>query len=340
MEALAGPGGFQNSLAAPPPATVLINGRSVYNCSKRADARSNTARCDTSDYAEVVLEPSKRYRFRFVQAGTHMQVRVSIDERTQRLIEIDHVALKGANVTEVRLHNGQRASTIIDSGSTEKGEVLWLRAALQTQCLGYQDPTANNVGRLRIRIKGRDGTIPRGEPQSKAWPSNGPAGCVDQDESELVPFEPSAVKPVTDSRHVAIFSNRFGVFNATGGPADFTDPGGYGAFKMNGITGRITPYSPMLDYFVKGKPIPKQLFATAIYPDDANDGVHLILNNLDAVLDHPYHLHNMAFTILRRGSGIMNTTTWEHMVKAGQLEPTGREVRRDTLVLPSVSWAL
>lgn len=202
----------------------------------------------------------------------------------------------------------------------------------------YQDPTVNNVGRLRIRVKGRNGEVPKGDGTSKAWPSKGPKQCIDQDQSELVPLQASKIERVTDTRHLANFSNRFGMFNASGDLTGFDNPNAQGAFAVNGIAGHITPWLPLLDMFVNGLAVPKERFATAIFPDDT-PGAHLVLNNLDALV-HPYHLHNKAFTILKQGSGVLDATHWQEMVKAGELEPTGQEARRDTLVVPGSSRAV
>jgi len=63
------------------------------------------------------------------------------------------------------------------------------------------------------------------------------------------------------------------------------------------------------------------------------------MNNLD-FFEHPYHLHAKAFTIVGRGSGNLTFEQWQDLSRSGGFNYTGREVVRDTFVIPPLSWAV
>jgi FtsP/CotA-like multicopper oxidase with cupredoxin domain len=90
---------------------------------------------------------------------------------------------------------------------------------------------------------------------------------------------------------------------------------------------------PLLEQVEDGHAINGKLVANVAFTEIG--GGDIIINNLDNVIAHPFHLHGGTFWILGRGTG--NITAKE----AGKLKlNTHNPLRRDTLQMNLGEWAL
>jgi len=69
-EALLSPSGYQNSIAAPPPNSALINGQGIWDCATYGTSDT----CFTQTPLEIQVVPNKKYRFRLINAAAHGKV--------------------------------------------------------------------------------------------------------------------------------------------------------------------------------------------------------------------------------------------------------------------------
>lgn len=109
----------------------------------------------------------------------------------------------------------------------------------------------------------------------------------------------------------------------------------FGGFAFNNVSWQAQVGDPLLYQLEEGKPLDGSLIAnvqfTGIVAGD------IIVNNLDVqpAISHPYHLHGRSFWIVGRGQGTVD----EEGLKVVRLNTTN-PVKRDTLVIPSGSWAV
>jgi FtsP/CotA-like multicopper oxidase with cupredoxin domain len=68
---------------------------------------------------------------------------------------------------------------------------------------------------------------------------------------------------------------------------------------------------------------------------EQNGGGNILINNLDAGIPHPFHLHGNPFWLLGRGKGNLTAKAAESLSVN-----TKNPLRRDTLLIDVGEWAL
>lgn len=92
---------------------------------------------------------------------------------------------------------------------------------------------------------------------------------------------------------------------------------------------------PLLYQVQQGHDLNGSLVAHASF--DKLGGGDLIINNLDAGISHPFHLHGKPFFIVGRGEGKLTAEEWQ--AKSGGAL-TKNPLRRDVIEIPGANWAV
>ncbi|KAH8925866.1 multicopper oxidase [Atractiella rhizophila] len=320
--------GYQGSVAAPSPQSALLNGQGIYNCSLIDDSLvdDTSGNCTTPDsYPVFSINPSTKYRLRLINSGSHAQFYFSIDEHTLNVTEADSTPVSGADaVHRVPIHNGQRYSVIVDTSSDTNGTGFYMRAEMNTDCFAYVDPTLNTTAFGILAIQEGRGTANLTNITSSDWTDALPDECVDLDDSDLVPIVTKDA-PTEVGKRVA-FDSAFGVLSVSGES--------YFRFFVNDTTYTNYVNQPILATVNAGGTPNASAVTTATFEDEYWVG-DILINNLDAGLDHPYHLHGYTFFVVARGTGELS------LDDAANLDfNTTNPVRRDTVVIPGGGYAI
>ncbi|BGP40987.1 hypothetical protein JCM10450v2_004993 [Rhodotorula kratochvilovae] len=324
VDALLSPEGLNGTFLAPSPQSQLVNGHGVYNCS----LSTRDGRCDQKrqrDLPELVFPPDKKIRLRFIHAGAHPVIYASVDEHELRVIEADDTGVFGPAVHRIALNVAQRYSAVLDTTFNDPGDSFYLRAEVNTGCLGAPFDDLNPQARMVIRIGEKGDELGDDLPTTRDWSDPSTGNCTDLDESLL---SPRIVRHVPDSADQISFfnSSNVGPIFATGNSTDIFE------WTLNNITFENFAYDPILHQVIRGERINNGRFAYVVA--DELETVDIVVQNL-AGPDHPFHLHGKPMSILARGTGQLSPS------EAASLNlKTFNPLRRDTIGVPPGEWVL
>ncbi|GAA6045065.1 hypothetical protein JCM8097_007790, partial [Rhodosporidiobolus ruineniae] len=296
------------------PQSGLVNGYGTYNCSFAAADEP----CEQhTELQELVVPPDSLVRLRMINAGAHPEVLFSVDEHELNVVEADDTPTQPLPVHRVPINIAQRYSGVFNTTGAEIGDSFYLRATINTACLGTDFSDLDVQTLVVIRIGEDDSVLGGALPDSQDWNDPTVTNCTDLDESQLVPLDVRAA-PSTASQ-IRVFNSSFAI----------TD---YFRWTMNDVSFSNLAYNPLLHQVWRGETIDPNQVAT-VEVDDVS-GVDIVINNVQGP-DHPFHLHNLRFWVLARGTGLLNETV------ASTLDvDTTNPLRRDTITVPGGSWAL
>ncbi|KAF9503762.1 multicopper oxidase [Hydnum rufescens UP504] len=86
----------------------------------------------------------------------------------------------------------------------------------------------------------------------------------------------------------------------------------------------------------KGLSLNESIIAHTVFA--GSGGADIVINNRDATIDHPYHLHGKAFDIVARGQGVLSADSYAALPPS--YFNTSNPLRRDTFVVPRASYAI
>lgn len=109
-----------------------------------------------------------------------------------------------------------------------------------------------------------------------------------------------------------------------------------GGFGFNNVTFQAQIGYPLIAQLQAGQEINNKFVAHATF--DKMGGGDLVVNNLDAGISHPYHLHGKPFFLVARGAGNLTAEQWENM--RSDTAQTQNPLRRDVLEITGGSWAV
>ncbi|KAK4689611.1 hypothetical protein P7C73_g475, partial [Tremellales sp. Uapishka_1] len=313
--------GSYHGSPAPQGDAVLINGIGQQNC---FDQTSSS--CDLSNHAEIQVPVGQKIRFRVLNHGSHELMRLSIDDHTLSVVEVDDTPLETiSDLHEVPTAPGQRTSIIIDTTQGVVGDAFWIRSSVGAGCVSNGK---NQMGLAVLRYVDNFTTPTTDLPSTSAWNDLAdPQGhCLDLDSTHvLTPLV--AEEAPTDILQSVVLSSQIGVFLNTSG---LPFPG----WAFNNISYQNQINYPLLAQVEAGETLNASYIASGTF--DGIGGGDIIVNNLDpARLTHPYHLHGRSFYLVGRGSG--NITADD---VSGLTLNTTNPLRRDTLQIPGQSWAI
>ncbi|GAC98903.1 potential multicopper ferro-O2-oxidoreductase [Pseudozyma hubeiensis SY62] len=332
--------GYNGTAAAPSPQSGLINGAGQFDCAALARARGKQpgmpTRCEQLPTPTMDIEPNKKYRFRFINTGSHAQHIISIDDHEMYVIGADGTAVKPHRVHRVPIHNGQRHDVLVETNQGVDGDSFLLRSTMMTACFSFVDPLLNPVANLTLRYKLPGSDVPSRPPVPHDWKDAMGSQCQDLDDSELIPAVYTSVPPNHDINSLAIFNSQFGNLQLANGTT-------LGRFFVDNITQTNFVNKPYLEVTHRGGHINTTSVASLLVPDDVWVA-DFIINNEDTFLDHPFHLHATDMHIVARGSGSMTREQWVAL-NDGEAQGVNRTalnlvnpLRRDTITVTRSSY--
>ncbi|KAI9623707.1 hypothetical protein H4Q26_014434, partial [Puccinia striiformis f. sp. tritici PST-130] len=298
--------------------SALINGVGIFNCSFATPG----SRCQTPPKPlEITLPPDQKTRFRLIQAGSHAMFWFSADQHLLSVVEADSTGVTGpTNLHRLQFHNGQRYvefqankttrhaevvvrlsnrySVIIDTKADKAGSSFYLRAAMDTDCWawlapGIPGPDATALAIVRVAPKAAK-IVNRQLPSTKDWKDTVGGKCTDLNIDTLKPIiRQNACTNVLDTsgdNHSTKSSNRSRVDTLS-------------RFFVNNATWTTFRYRPLLqDLAMGGRGYLNNTEVTSLTLNRVGC-YNIVLNNLDAGIDHPLHLHGVDSHLVAQGSG-------------------------------------
>ncbi|KAF9515686.1 multicopper oxidase, partial [Hydnum rufescens UP504] len=306
------------------PDSFLINGAGVYNCTNAP----NHARCEQRSPPEIHVLPNKKYRFRIISHSSEAHFKISVDNHPLQIIKCDDTAVVGpSGIHRLPVANGERYDFVIDTSNGKNGDDILDSGPL----LQPKRDTRLPSFRLAILRYVEEGCIPGHEqPTTSDWSvpslSEGDS-CPDLTSDDFVPVHKiDAPKTVLSSW----------ILDSVRGSVMDADNMAVMAFFFNNVTWTNYIYNPMLMQLRKGLTLNESAIAHTVFPQ--RGGADIVINNKDADLDHPYHLHGKAFFIVARGSGAL--TAGQYAALPPTFFNTTNPLRRDTLVITRNSYAI
>ncbi|GAA5907730.1 hypothetical protein JCM5296_007454 [Sporobolomyces johnsonii] len=288
VNALQTPEGFQGTFKAPSPQTGLINGRGQWDCSFATTLDT----CNELAPLEFTFPPDQRIRLRFMHVGSHPVFFLSVDEHELTVIEADDTPVEGQPVHRIPINVAQRYSAVLDTTGHSIGDSFYLRADVNTVCLGaeFTDLTVQNVAIIRI-ANDDDEPVSTGLPESLDWSDPIVGNCTDLDESLLVPRV--VVNPPSQSNQLSIFNTTAvntteDVFRWTIDAVTFGKPSSRRA--------------PILHKVARGAPIGRDVSARVVAGHE--EVLDIVIQNVQGA-PHPFHLHGIEMSLIARGTGIL-----------------------------------
>lgn len=295
------------------PDAVLINGVGQTNCSRVQPG----VQCSQTEAHVVEAQPGNKLRLRLVNPGMEAMIRFSVDGHVLQVVEADDTPIEPLYLHELDISSGQRYSVVLDLD--QPGAAYWMRARIAAGCVLAGHELENKA---ILRYTGREG-----DPASEPWPDReeSKAPCVDIDNKHtVVPLQRERLpEPVAWGR----------MDSAAGEFVDVATGAKFIGFGFNETTYVNYIQDPVYQQVQEGRPLNDSHFAHLSF--SGRGSADLLLNQLDRGIAHPFHLHGRPFSIVARGSGNM---TLEGL-KDVELN-TENPLRRDTIHMPSASWAL
>ncbi|WVQ90651.1 hypothetical protein IAS59_004432 [Cryptococcus gattii] len=318
VNALLSPEGYRGSTGAPQGDSVLINGLGRTNCTA-----TGSPSCTNPPFPEIPVPVNSRIRLRFISGSSHVFYRMSLDNHPLEVVETDGTAVYGPVLHEVSISSGERYSAIINTFDGNVGDAFWLRATSGLGCLNHGVP---QVGLAIVRYTGQ-GNVTTDEPHTEAWPDlAGPdVPCVGLDQT--YPLTPRISRDASQTvLQTHVLNSQLGAFvDVFGKPFQ-----GYG---FNNVTYQNQINNPLLRVVQGGGSCNSTLITNATFPDLGE--VNIILNNLDAKIPHPYHLHGNEIQLLARGTGSLSLDDLPH-INLNLDNP----LRKDTFWMEGGSWVV
>ncbi|KAI9690550.1 MAG: hypothetical protein M1822_009513 [Bathelium mastoideum] len=339
--------------AEPVPASALINGLNVRDCSSLPHRK-----CDNSTASLPVfnLEPTKNHRLRLINVGAFAEFQLQIDEHEFAITEADGTDIWPAYYHRLKISPAQRYSIVISSNTTN---AYWLRAQMVTHCFAEPNPEMKGEARAIINYTPNptEPNLPVPQPISKDWSETVELECRDMNTTELIPVEqipPPATADATfylrTTFEIGAWRLSRGFFNQSSWRPDLHSPSLFRA--IDGLSsGNISFLSAGPSTTTSSPddtlPNPNTFANTAAYPAAREltlqtSGVQtldLLVSNFDDGA-HPLHLHGHKFWVLASGeSGYPPalSTLLEDLSASGRLE---NPLRRDTVTLEAFGWVL
>ncbi|PLW08513.1 hypothetical protein PCASD_21949 [Puccinia coronata f. sp. avenae] len=272
---------------------------------------------------------------KLIGAGSHALFRFSVDEHTLNVTEADSTGVVGPTaIHRVPFHNGERYSVIIDTSRDSIGSTFYLRAVMDTDCFAWLAPgitgkagTALGIIRIVDPVTPSPTNSNDALPTTQDWSDSLGGACLDLDVSTMRPLVPQDA--CTNIVGRAFFSTSFGTITFVEGNSSSVS----GRFFVNDTTWITRPNRPLLNELLAGGSGTINSSDVSAFMFEHPGCYDIIINNLDAALEHSYHLHGVDGWIVATGRGEVNSTT----VSSVQYNTTN-PLRKDTQVIGGGSY--
>jgi len=322
---------------------LLMNGRNTYNCSVVSSTyppNKTAETCTGGELYSTKVQSNHSYRLRLINHSTFFSYWFSIDNHTIEIVEIDGTEVEPIVDRGVNVNIGQRYSVIVHTNQTAGN--YHMRATFPTSCflpfVPYNSSGLDSTGYHVLGIMSYDDTDPTLPTIGVAGNTTNPSGAADNIFNNLV-YEGRNDLPFDVAKPMKAIP----AFNVSGANMHYMEYAFRQAQNENRIFINKTSWAPLENNATIWKAV-DQNFTTGnddsynswdfglnqqvLLIPDANQGVQLVVNSLDA-MEHPWHLHGHSFQIVGWGLGLygQGNTTWN-------LE---NPLRRDTVSIPSQS---
>jgi len=316
---------FKQGIALGLPDSILFEGAGVFNCSQAVNAT-----CQQQAPPEIQVQPNKKYRLRVINPGAEAFLTVSIDNHPLNIISADATEVSGpSGIHSVQISLGERYDFVIDTSQGKNGDAFWIRASFCPQnYLGVPPGYTNGFGHAVLRYVD-NGNPSHQLPTTSDWsdPYVNVTSCPGLSSDALVPALRAQVPQTVESTW---FIDSIGGFPVTAQNVTIFE------FYFNNVSWTNLPYDPMLFAVHKGLSLNGSIVAHTVFA--GSGAADIIINNRDAVVDHPYHLHGKAFYIVARGQGRLTADTYATLPPSSF--NTSNPLRRDTFVIPRSSYGI
>ncbi|CAH7681440.1 multi-copper oxidase laccase-like protein [Phakopsora pachyrhizi] len=334
VQGMLSPDGYNNSLAAPSANSALINGIGYFDCSF-AQPGSNCIK-PSSQTLDLALPAGTKTRLRLIQAGSHALFRFSADNHPLNVTEADTTGVIGPSaIHRVPFHNGQRYSVILDTTNDTVGSSFYLRAVMDLDCFAWLAPGIDGIAQaaraiVRIVDPNNFGSLNTSSvPSTRDWTDTLGGPCTDLDPSTLVPI--ISQDACTNVLGRAFYANSFGFITNVSPNGNSTTVSG--RFFVNDTTWLTYPFRPLLSDMLSGGSGVINQSEVAAFTFDTSGCYDIVINNLDAALDHSYHLHGVDGWIVATGTGELSASV-ANTIRYNTTNP----LRRDTQVVAGGSY--
>ncbi|KAF9516469.1 multicopper oxidase [Hydnum rufescens UP504] len=319
--------GYHNSVAAPVPDALLINGVGVYNCSSVTDTS-----CTTQSLPEIDVVPNSSYRIRIINTSSHVHYKFSIDSHPLNITAADDTAISGPKALhQLPIGISQRYDAIIKTTVGTDGSAYYVRAAMCAASIANVPSTYDITALAVLRYVATGSEATTTLPSSTDWSDsvNNDITCYDLDTTGVSMTPLIASNPPTTVVASTVMTSVIGFITNSA-----LEPIAH--FFWNSVTWTNYIYKPMLFTLKNGGSLNSSIITHAIFP--STGAADIIINNHDGVIDHPYHLHGNAFYLVSRGSGLLTAT--EYAALDTSSFNTTNPLRRDTLTISRNSYAI
>lgn len=246
-----------------------------------------------------------------------MQMRVSIDEHLFSVIEADSIPVrKTIPIHRLPIHGGERYSILMDTNNNKPGDSFYLRSIMVTDCINNAAPelntTSGQTALAVLRVVSPDSTVKMSSdlslPTTQDWNEAITGPCIDLDRNLLSPIKPTPLVGPVAGR--VFFNTSLGTIIVPGSRNVTRNV--VSKFFMNNITWIPSYERPILhDFLEGGNPDHINRSEIALGIMDHDGPWELIINNLDAALEHPIHLHGVDSCIVGSGAGVLTSSNAE-----------------------------
>ncbi|WVQ82717.1 hypothetical protein IAT38_004849 [Cryptococcus sp. DSM 104549] len=319
VNALLSDGGYRGTDAAPQGDSNLINGVG-HNCSNTGGPSD----CISPPPPVFLFPQNSVVRLRFICTSALNFLRISVDDHSLQVIETDSTAVAGPTVHEISISAGERISVLLNM--TQHPSSFWMRVNTGIGCIpgGFPQTALGAVWYLEAASNGT-AQLPTTSPWDDLASPNDP--CVGMDEQYYLPPREAASTP-KDAYQTSVMYSKRGVFVDVYGD-QFT------GFGFNNVTFQNQINHPLFATIQDGGSPNNTLITTVTYNEIGE--ATLILNNLDADIGHPFHLHGNDFMLIGRGDGQI-TADQLNAMSASELS-LSNPTRKDTLWIQGNKWA-
>jgi FtsP/CotA-like multicopper oxidase with cupredoxin domain len=334
----------------PVPDNGLINGLNEFDCQRLHRSSALTCHPGVGKLSQFVLDPTKTYRLRIINASAYADFEFSIDDHELLIIEADSTEVELVPVHYVPIASGQRYSAILTKKTA--ATAVYMRAKMNEECFNYPnlqlDPEVKAIityqksdwlesAKDLLRRKVVKTAIPTTKPWADVIPPN---SCRNLDEHLLIPVisqqvPPADVQVIVWPRIMKLMRTEqlpYAYFNRTSWRPAVGAPNLQVALGLVNVSD--TPYVST----ISKRPDPKWGGDQLVKEVPLGSVVELIINNNDED-SHPFHLHGHDFWILHNyeakhgGLGEWNVD----YINDYRLD---NPIRRDTFTVPQRGHAV
>ncbi|OCL10556.1 multicopper oxidase [Glonium stellatum] len=269
----------------PVPDSMLINGLGSYNCSLAVPARPvDCLQLDEEQTPGILIDPTKRYRYRIINTGSLSGITVRIEEAAQTAIEVDggHPVKANPAYAIGVLHPGERVDTVV-TWPHSQNQLAMLQVVLDDESFRYPNSALRRTQAFPITL------TPTSSSSSKSVEPAPPDIQASIDIQQALPEVSPEHQPFPQNANqtLVIYTTTLKLARLSNVPHGFMN---HTSYKP-----QSNPPQPVIS--LPREAWDKNQFIPYISTPTEPIWVDIVINNLDDG-GHPFHLHGHDFYIL------------------------------------------